>query len=328
MSDGEQEKPADLEGCAIEATAAEWFGRTQFWGWSQADQEQLEVWLEQSLSHKVAYWRLAAAWQRTERLNAIHAPQLARKHIYEESKANQVLRLAVGTAAVVAVAVIGSFILFQPKGQVYSTGIGETRTLALADGSRIELNTGTVLRLDVSKNSREASLEKGEAYFQIRHDPQHPFVVTAAGHRVTDIGTKFLVRDDAGQLEVTLVEGKARLEAASPKSPERSVVLTPGDVAVASESGLAIKKPPSQVVANALAWRTGVLVFDNDTLGDAAAEFNRYNQTKLVIGDPSIARMPVAGRFPTDGVDRFADVVQHVFGLHVRTESKEMIITR
>jgi transmembrane sensor len=71
-----------------------------------------------------------------------------------------------------------------------------------------------------------------------------------------------------------------------------------------------------------------VLVFDNETLGEAAAQFNRYNTTKLIIADPSVARMPIAGRFPTDGVERFADVVQHVFGLHVQTQPNAFVIAR
>jgi transmembrane sensor len=91
---------------------------------------------------------------------------------------------------------------------------------------------------------------------------------------------------------------------------------------------MTVTKRRPQALTNTLGWRRGVLVFDNTTLGDAAAEFNRYNRMQLVIADPAIARMPIAGKFPTTGVLRFADVVTHVFGLRVKTDREAMIVSR
>jgi transmembrane sensor len=89
-----------------------------------------------------------------------------------------------------------------------------------------------------------------------------------------------------------------------------------------------LKKHTGAALSNDLSWRNGMLVFDNSTLGEAAAEFNRYNRIRLVIDDPSVAAIPIAGKFPTNGVDRFADVVTHVFGLKVRDSHGVMVISR
>ncbi len=314
----------------IEETAADWFGRRQFWNWAEEDQADLDAWLNENLANKVAYWRLVATWQRTERLNALRQPLQTQPSVPAPQRGLRFAKILVGGAVTVAVIVAagGSLLLTKDTGQIYSTDIGEAQTLRLKDGSQIELNTDTRIRTAVDGNSRTIVLEKGEAFFQIRHDFLRPFTVMAAGHRITDLGTKFLVRDDIGRVEVALVEGKARVDAAIAGPALHSALLTPGDIAIASINSLKVTRPSPQAIVNTMAWRTGNLIFDDETLGTAAAEFNRYNHTKLVIGDPAVAKIRVAGKFPTDGVERFAEVVQHVFGLHVQSKRDAMVITR
>jgi transmembrane sensor len=315
----------------IEALAADWFGRRQFWNWKPEDQAELDAWLNAALAHRVAYWRLEAAWGRTERLVAVRhftrepvAPHVGKKRWLS------VVRIVAGAAALAVIAFLGlrETQLLQPGLQTYSTSVGETRTLALADGSRIQLNTDTVLRTNLNGKSRIVELEKGEAFFQIHHNKAHPFVVLVAGHRVTDLGTKFLIRHDGGRVQVTLVEGKARIDTADAGMRAHSAMLIPGDVAVATADSMSVTKGSPQELADTLSWRSGMLVFDNMTLGDAAAEFNRYNKVQLVIVGSSVGRTPIAGKFPIDGVDRFAEVVKHVFGLRVASEHGAMVISR
>ncbi len=149
-------------------------------------------------------------------------------------------------AAAIALAAYGiSGNYFQkPKTQTYATTIGGRETLALADGSEIELNTDTSLRISNEAGTRKAWLDRGEAYFKIKHDAAHPFVVIAGAHRITDLGTKFTVRDEDGGIKVALMEGRARLDAAGKTGP-RSVTLTPGDVALATATSLSVNKKPA-----------------------------------------------------------------------------------
>lgn len=315
---------------AIERVAVEWFGRRQFWSWSEEDQVQLDAWLAEALAHQVAYWRLAAAWERTERLNALNPPMRANPMVHPVQKRLSRLALRVaGVAGVVVAAIVAIQEPWQTPTRVmtYSTATGEMKTIALADGSSIDLNTNTSLSIDLSGEKRAVRLDKGEAYFQVHHDATRPFTVIAGNHRVTDLGTKFLVRDDKRGVQVSLIEGKAQLQSGNGPNA-RSVVLAPGDVAFASGDALAVNRKASRVLSEKLGWRQGMIVFDNATLGDAAAEFNRYNRVRLVITDPAVARIPIAGKFPTNGVDRFADVVEHVFGLHIQTKDGTKVISR
>ena len=98
------------------------------------------------------------------------------------------------------------------QGKSFSTPVGGRETLAFLDGSQIELNTNTVLHTEIAQDRRVAILEQGEAYFQIKHDQNHPFIVTAGNSRLIDLGTKFLARREGDRLQVTLIDGRVHLE--------------------------------------------------------------------------------------------------------------------
>jgi len=235
---------------------------------------------------------------------------------------------AKSAAVVMAIAILGiggSFFLRGPDEQVYATQLGEHRTVTLKDGSRIEINTGSVLRISKS-DGRSVWLDKGEAYFQILHDPKHPFVVTVGNRRVTDLGTKFVIRQDADHFRVAVLEGLVRL--AAKKDDVQSLLLEPGDSATAKGDLLAVKKSPVAELANELGWRHGVLVFDNATLADAAAEFNRYSSRKIVVAGAAAANLRIVGTFPTDGTDGFVDVAQHILGVRMEKRGSEIVISR
>ena len=174
-----------------------------------------------------------------------------------------------------------AYYLTQPRDRIFTTPVGGHETITFADGSKIELNTDTVLRARMTTAQRTVWLEKGEAYFQVKHDAAHPFVVMAGDHRVTDLGTKFLVRRDPGRLEVALLRGPRAVrrggrEAAIAIHAAHARRCGNGHVEhdVRDERNAARSSPKN------LSWRHGVLVFDNTPLADAASEFNRYNQTQ------------------------------------------------
>lgn len=291
--------------------------------WSPSDQQNLDAWLAERPEHAIAFWRMDAAWESTNRLSVL------RLHRAEPSaRANILPRTA---KAVAALAAIGLLALaaqnaFTPKQKVYASAIGERKILTLGDGSRIELNTDTVLRVAQSDEGRKVWLDKGEAYFDIKHDAAHPFVVEVGPHRVTDLGTKFVIRETGERVDVALLEGRARIDAADAEDKTHSAILTPGDVAVATNNSLSVRKSPTRRIENDLAWRTGLLVFNNTTLGEAADAFNRYNRKKLVIENPQTAGLTIDGTFHTNNVMAFVDVAQHVLKLSVKTSDDEIVV--
>jgi transmembrane sensor len=310
----------------IEEQAALWVQKKHFSEWTPADEALLQSWLSEASAHRVAYLRLDAALLRTRRLAALRAP--SKQHAPEALQRNVVGRVA---AIFVALALLGGgYLLSRPDNTVeatYSTPKGGRQTIALADGSRIELNTDTTLRLALDKTSRKIWLEKGEAYFQIHHDPQRPLTVYAGDRRVIDLGTKFLMRRQAGRLDVSLLEGSVQLEAKAAHGPS-TTLLRPGDSAVVTAQSISVTRKPAHDLIAKLGWRRGVVTFDRTTLTDAVAELNRYNNRKLVVADPRAARMTIGGTFDVNNVDTFIDIAREDFGLHVSRRGDETIITK
>lgn len=311
----------------IEVQATDWLQRQHFWDWSPDDQIALETWLGESSAHRVAYLRMKSGFARTERLVALRTS--------EKSEGRPLwpgfLRLAASMAAIAVLSVAGAFYLARGSASpeaTYTTPVGGHELVRLADGSQVELNTNTVLRLSMDDGRRIAKLERGEAYFQITHDAAHPFVVETAGHRVTDLGTQFSVRDEPGRMEVILVEGRARIDSASAQDQRESAVLVPGDFAVATVDSMSVRKETARDIANALGWRHDLLVFHDTTLADAAASLNRYNRNKLVIDDPAAARLTINGTFGTHDVEFFARMAQSIFRLHVTNSGTTTTISR
>jgi transmembrane sensor len=230
---------------------------------------------------------------------------------------------------VVSLAGGGAFTFLQGHGaQTYSTAVGGRETLMLGDGSQIELNTNTTVRVAYQGASRNVWLEKGEAYFNVVHDPARPFVVIVGHRRVTDLGTKFFIRRDRNRVQVALVEGKARFDDTLDPAPSQQIVLTPGDMVVATARSVSLKHETNRDLLNQLGWRRGMLVFDHATLADIANEYNRYNQTRLVIEGAKARRLTISGTLPADNPAAFTRLATKFFNLHVERRKGEIVVSR
>jgi transmembrane sensor len=309
---------------SLNESASVWLERVHSGCWTEQDQAGLDVWLAESSAHRAAYWRLEDAWSNASRLTALRQPM---RPSTPPRRILPILARAAGAIVLVGtLGIAGTKYFAGPDTRTYATGLGGRETLALSDGSRIELNTNSVLRIAAKANGRTVWLDKGEAYFEIKHDAAHPFVVFAAGQRVTDLGTKFLVRQKKGSVEVALIEGSARVE--NDSNHAQSAVLQPGEIAVATADKLSVVRNGTAKLANELSWRQDQLVFTETTLAEAVAEFNRYNSTKLLVTDPAVARLKINGTFPTTGAEMFARVSQHILQLHTAKRGNEIVISR
>ena len=315
----------------IEEEAAEWLiKRRDCEEWSEADQAALDVWLAQSWAHSTAFWRLEAVWGRADRLDALRQQEAPRGFAQMRRRVLPILiRAAAGVAALAVVGVPASMMLLQPELKAtYTAPLGGRQTITLRDGSQIELNTNTVVRVAETSGERKVWLDKGEAYFTVKHDASRPFVVIAANGRITDLGTKFFVRRDANRLEVALVEGSAQFDENLGRKTARSALLSPGDVVVATASSLSVTKQNGRVLKDKLGWRHGVLIFDNTPLVEVAAEFNRYNRIKLVVEGEAAAETGIGGTFPANDVAAFTRVAQGVLGLKVKNNGSNFVISQ
>jgi len=301
--------------------------------WSDADQAELDAWLEESMAHKAAYWRLEDGWRTADRLAALAEPAVVP---IRRSWRPRLVPLSLLAAALIgAVMVILTGIprpadrQTQIAAQSYSTPVGGRETVALADGSRVELNTATRFRASIAGGRREAWLDDGEAFFKIAHDPAHPFVIHAGDRQVTVLGTSFSVRVDRGRVTVSVVEGRVRLDAVG--KPElaaaSSTTLGRGELAIARGSETLISADAIERVDRGLAWRTGMLRFDQSTLAEVAAEFNRYNKRQMVVGDPAAASIRIGGSFRPTNTAQFLLLLQDAYGLRVVDDGEKVTIS-
>jgi transmembrane sensor len=311
---------------AIKDRAADWLERADRSEWSADDETQLEQWLSESPANRMAYWRVKSAWDRAQRLHVLRAPAGDAK---EEGAPRFKPLFARAAAALALLAAAGTATLSFTSGPhetSYATGVGGREVVALSDGSKIELNTNTSLRVRLSQHERSIILEKGEAFFQVKHDASRPFTVLAGNRRVTDIGTKFFVRRDERHFEVALVEGRAQLDAPD-GTLAHPLMLSPGDVVREKGRSFVVERKPETTLVNQLGWRRGVIVFTHATLAEAAAEFNRYNTAKIRIADPKAARLTIGGTFEADNVDAFAHLVRNLLGVKVERHGDETVIS-
>lgn len=311
----------------IEAQAAErLIGRLHDLDWEAGKQAELDAWLAESVAHEVAYLRLEAGWNGADRLAVLRGP-LRQAALSGRAKQSGNTKFHVATILILCglLGTAGYIATTPTREQVFATPIGGRERITLADGSEIELNTDTELRLP--PGSRRATLVKGEAYFQIQHNASHPFVLNVGNHRIVDLSTQFVVRQKDTRFEIAVVEGRARIESLTGAASAQSAILSPGDVAIATQNRLAVTKKHASFIEDELSWRSGFVVFHHTTLSEAADELNRYNTKKIVIADEKTARRFFGGKFRANDVESFASVVGTALDLSVDRRGNEILIS-
>ncbi|PHR19461.1 MAG: hypothetical protein COA41_07215 [Sphingopyxis sp.] len=317
-----------------EESAASWLLRREEPEWTEQDQDELDQWLNQSMAHKAAFWRLEHGWGLADRLAALATlkqdaqpqdPRLWQRYWKPLSLAASVL-IMIGIAGILQTVSVpgGKQNIAQQDGPVLQAGqvrlataIGDHQVVPLADGSKMELNTATKIRTAVTEASREIWIDEGEVFFEVKRSDKVPFLVYASNRVITVLGTKFSVRKDGEKITVAVLKGRVRVDEMANGRVSRSSIITNGDIAFANEAStlVAIKSP--ERVANKLSWRDGMLVFDQSTLIEAASEFNRYNKTQLIIGDVETANIRIGGTFQASNVTAFVRLLDDAYGLRI-----------
>lgn len=337
----------------IEDRAAAWLAQRDGAHWTATDEAQLTEWLNASTAHRVAFLRLEAGWEKSSRLKVFgvkgtpgRVPPRGRWHL-SAFFSRQVpgtgasglsglsgthrftarRRMAFALAATVLLVVgAGAYLTLHAPGDRYSTPIGGVASIPLRDGSQITLNTASKIRVALTESERHIELQSGEAFFSVAKDPTRPFVVEAGSRRIIAVGTQFSVRRNADAVQVIVTEGKVRLET-SGLTTQHSALLSAGEIAELSNTAVALKNEDVPKIEDALSWRTGYLTFDEVTLADAIAEFNRYNTQKIYIEDPALAELRISGKFRATNSSDFIHLLRTGFAVQIRqTEDSTYLV--
>jgi transmembrane sensor len=334
----------------IEQLAARWIARRDSGPWTEADAIAFEEWLAQSVAHRAAYYRLNSAWTEAGRVSVLGkgSAESGRVELRRRARTRRSV-MGFATAASVLMLVVAALFLFQDQilhRNRFTTVIGGLQSVPLADGSRVTLNTDSQLHISLGERVRVIDLDRGEAFFEVAHDPSRPFIVEVGNRRVIAIGTQFSVRREGDAVRVIVSEGTVRLETADvplltgekpalPTSGEASAkavlegarVLSAGTVARVSDKDVVIQKHPLAEIEQSLTWRSGVLTFRNTPLMDAVAELNRYNSRQIVIEDPAIAALEVGGVFRATNLDTFVHLLEQGFPVSANAKGDRIILT-
>jgi transmembrane sensor len=237
----------------------------------------------------------------------------------------------VGMAVLCASIVTAVILLHDPT---LVTGPGEQRSVELSDGTQVSLNANSRIVIQYDDRVRKVSLAKGEALFNVIKHQSRPFIVVIGDRKVVAMGTSFEIRleDPAGSaFAVTLVEGRVAIEPISwPDAlPSESLsglkLLKPGERL--RFDGKSTEKKDSPAIERVTAWQRGQLIFDDTSLGEAAAEFNRYGTRKLIIDGPQLSALRVGGVFKISDPSSFAQAMASAYHLRIRDRGGTIVLT-
>jgi transmembrane sensor len=329
----------------IEQRAAEWLARREFNAWSGEDETALQAWLAADIGHRVAFLRLQAAWAESDRLQALAAgwrqagppprgywttPAGERIELTSRAPPRRSRLPPIAAAAVLVIAcTLATGLGWRSYNRVdsaqYSTALGATDTLPLADGSQAILASDSRIDVRLSRRQRHIALGQGEAFFSVAKDPDRPFVVAAGGHDVVAVGTRFSVRRDGPDLRVVVTEGTVRLESHG-RSARPASLLPAGSVALVRGDDVLVRSVALDDAERLLDWRQGLLAFRDTTLAEAVAEFNRYNPRKLAIGDAEAGALRIGGSFRADNATAFVRLLEQGFPVRADASGDHIVL--
>jgi transmembrane sensor len=307
----------------IDAQAAEWAVRVDAGAMDQAGRDALDAWLAADARHRGAFLRAQAGLRLLDHGRVVSAvlpvPSRSRSRLaVPPARLVQGAGWALAAAGVVAVAwLLSPFHDFR-------TDTGEQRRVALRDGSVAMINTDSRVGVNFVGHERRIALRRGEAWFQVAKDHEHPFVVDAGPVHVRATGTAFAVRREAQGARVVVTEG--RVLAWRDGASATPLAISAGQEAFIADA--APLPPRSQPVRtdDVLAWRRGEIVLGGETIASAVAEFNRYNERKIVLRDPEAGRRTIVGYFLIDQPQQFALAAARMTGGEMREDKNEIVI--
>jgi transmembrane sensor len=277
------------------------------------------AWQAQSPACEVAFERELAAWETFDRARALRsaAARPDADFLAPPSAPRPVSRRWATAAAILALA--GGMGLADAyfSAPAYATGIGERRTVVLEDGTRVELNTDTRIVVRYHENGREVELSRGEALFDIASD-QRPFVVVTKTARLYAASSVINVRLRPKATAVLVKQGAVSLRPLPAMESQSAGIsrgsdFTAGTQAEVDGPRVQIASVSTDEVNRVLAWRHDAIDLHGQTLGEAVAEFNRYNRRQLEVSDPSIGRLRLGGYFENHDVDGFVRALGSAF---------------
>jgi transmembrane sensor len=349
MTDRETSLPVDIARDPAHLAAADWLVRLQSTAVSIEDTLAWQAWLRADPTHARAFARLEEISQVLRDVpapSAVSARQFARDRYdasvpikdWKQPAAPQ----RVALAAAVALAVAASFAIFlsvafwktPPPGNSFTTLVGETRNVALADGSNITLGGDTRIEVMLSDKERNIELRKGEALFVVAKDAARPFKVHAGDATVVAVGTAFNVERDSDRSVVSVTEGRVVVEPVTHFLPVfvlhefrpklRSVRLNVGQQTTAGSAGI---EEPTKMVDAATGWQIGHLAFHLQPLRYVLEDVNRYARKPIVLENGHTGELMITGTVERGNITGWVKSLERAFDLQATEDADQITLS-
>jgi transmembrane sensor len=293
-------------------------------------EERVRRWIAEDPRHAAAFELATEAWQRSGNLPG-YLPKGAPNPIAGRSRLGVSGRTLAGMTLLCAGLI--SAVCFLRDGTLV-TGPAEQRTVQLSDGTQVSLNANSRVVVQYNERVRKVTLASGEALFNVTKHQLRPFIVVIGDRKVVAIGTSFMVRreEPAGSaFAVTLVDGRVAIEPISwpdvlPSDAVTGIqLLNPGERLRIEDDSTELRDSPS--IDRVTAWRRGQLIFDDTSLSEAAAEFNRYGSDKIAIDGSRVEMLRVGGVFRIGDPSSFALAMANAYHLRIINRGKTIVLT-
>jgi transmembrane sensor len=228
--------------------------------------------------------------------------------------------LAAGLASLMAAAIF----LWAYTPQTWTTHVGEQRTVLLADGSWVTLNTRTRIEVRLSQHARDIELREGEAYFEVAKDSARPFTVHTPLGIARAVGTQFNAYLDVDRLEVTTAKGTVFVAGNAPGAG----VLVNAGIRADLRSGAPHPTLAPANLTSVLSWRAQRLDVDNAPLADVLKDFSRYTPTSIRAGSPDIAALRVSAVLRVGDLAALETTLKGAFGLRLERRGGDIVVVR
>lgn len=319
--------------------AAEWIARLDR-ELSAEEKAELAQWLRAPGHHK-ALMEMAQLWSNLDVVSVL--AELFPRASRMDRRQTATRRAAYAAVAASVVAVCSGVVLLVQKAslpgadsvlvaadvQIHATDIGESRTVALSDGSVLLLNTDSQIEVHFTPQGRDIELRRGEVHFAVAHDSQRPFNVRV-GHRVVQaVGTAFNVRMRSEKnVELTVTEGSVRLlnAAASSESGDAAPLVKANEFALMRADLQSIRVLDPREIEARLAWQKGMQVFQGETLEVVLEEIGRYSATEFVIAEESLRGVRVGGFFRAGDTEGLLRALRTNFNIAARRDSDARVV--
>ena len=344
----------DNEINSIEQSACDWIACLTLDALNPGREKALHLWLAQDPRHSQALFEMASLMDDISVLSRLEdliplVPNVSKTTL----TATSIRSVGAGLAALIrrpqygvtacCLLLMVAFLMFPLQSENYtvtaSTHVGERKTIELADGSLVTLNTSTQIKVVYAQHERRIFLLKGEGLFDVAPDKERPFYVVAGATAVRAVGTIFNIELTNERMELTVTEGVVELNkpalvlavaSESGVTKEKETYLNntrveAGFIAVVENAVESVSPIDAGAIEKKLAWQNGVVVFEGETLEQVVAEISRYTTKTFFISDDGTRQIRIGGYFEVGDVEQMLDILQTGFNIQVSQDYSGVI---